>query len=239
MRILIMVAVLALAGAASGQLVVFDNSHAPGDEIYDAFKAHLGVWGYTVEERTTPLTGNGDADIIVILPLDAYTAEGDAYTAQEAAWLMDFADAGGGLFVGQAPSLEFQARVAELMDAFGIALGSGLSNPAFYFNFADLPLFDGVWQLGGTSTYCFSLDVSAPSVPVAADEDHDFMAVYTPPTRTDGAAVWVSHYRMATPDALYDYDNLRFLANAFDWMTVGAHVRNEDAAWGEVKKLYR
>ncbi len=239
MRFLIMAAVLVVAGSACGQLVVFDNSHGPGDELYDSFKSHLEVWGYTVEARTGPVVDNGDADVIVILPLDAYTGDGDPYTAQEAAWLKDFVDGGGGLFVGQAPNYEFQARLAELMDEFGIALGVAISNPAFYFEFAALPLFDGVWMMGSEFSYCFSLDIGAPSSPVASDEHHDYIAAYTPPGRQDGAAVWVSHYRMTAAPELYEYDNLRFLANAFAWLTDGVHVSNEDATWGEVKELYR
>ena len=44
---------------------------------------------------------------------------------------------------------------------------------------------------------------------------------------------------MAAPDGLYDYDNLRFLANAFAWLSNSVHVANEDASWGEVKRLFR
>ncbi len=226
-------------GTASGQLVVFDNSHAPGHEMYDDLKAHLAVWGYTVETRTTPLMDNGDADVIVILPLDAYTIGGTDYTAQETAWLMDFVDSGKGLFGGLCPSQDYWQHITELLDTFGIALGTYVCTPAYYQLFSAYPLFSGVGEMGDTSSHCLSLDVSSPSIAVAQDGLHDYIGIYESGTPHYGAAVWVSQYRMTTLEGLYDYDNLRFLSNAFAWLTDSVVVANEDSSWGDVKQLYR
>ncbi len=82
--------------------------------MYDDLKAHLEVWGYTVESRTTPWMDNGDADVIVILPEDGYTFGGIEYTSQEAAWLMDFVDSGRGLFGGLCPNADYNYYVSEV-----------------------------------------------------------------------------------------------------------------------------
>ncbi len=237
--LLVGLCVLVVAQGAAGQLVVFDNSHAPGHEMYDAFISHLELWGYTVEKRTTPLTDNEDADVIVILPEDAYTFGGVDYTSQEVAWLRAFVDSGHGLFAGMCPNQDYWQHITGLLDEFGIALGDYISNPAYYPYHAVHPLFEGVVELGDTMSYCLSLNVSPPCVPVAHDGLYDYVAVYEADARHDGAAVWVSQYKMAAPDGLYDYDNLRFLANAFAWLSNSVHVANEDASWGEVKRLFR
>jgi hypothetical protein len=236
--VVLLVAVVC-CGSALGQLVVFDNSHAQGHEMYDELKAHLEVWGYTVESRTTPLMDNGDADVIVILPEDAYSVGGTDFTVSEAAWLMAFVDSGKGLFAGMCLDSALYSHIAGVLDTFGIALGDYLSVPAYYNLFNAYPLFSGVGEMGDTISHCVSLDISSPSVAVAQDGIHDYIATYEPGSRQDGAAIWVSHYKMTTTTGMYDYDNLRFLSNAFAWLSHSEHVTNEDSSWGGVKKLYR
>ena len=227
-------------GGAWGQLVVFDNSHAPGHEMYDDLKAHLEVWGYTVESRTTPLMDNGDADVIVILPEDGYSIGGSDFTSAEAAWLMAFVDSGKGLFAGMCLSEDYWTHITELLDTFGIALGDYLSVPAHYTFFSAYPLFSGVGEMGDTISHCVSLDISPPSVAVAHDGIHDYIATYEPGSRQDGAAIWVSHYKMTTLSGMYDHDNLRFLSNAFAWLSHNSeHVTNENSSWGEIKMIYQ
>lgn len=236
--LLVGLCLVAVAQGAGAQLVVFDNSHAPGHAMYDTFIAHLETWGYTVEKRTTPLTDNDDADVIVILPEDAYTMGGTDYTPEEVAWLRAFVDSGRGLFAGMCPSMDYWQHITGLLDEFGIALGDYICNPAYYTYHISHPIFEGVAEMGDTMSYCLSLNVSAPSFAAAYDGLHDYVALYEADPGQPGAALWVSHYRMAAPDGLYDYDNLRFLANAFAWLSDSVHVANESATWGDVKRLY-
>jgi len=207
--------------------------------MYDDFIADLTSRGYTVEKRVTPLMDNGDADVIVLMPEDAYTSDGPAYTHQEAAWLMDFVDAGKGLFAGLCPNMDYWSNITEVMDVFGVAMGDYICNPAYYIYFTGSPLFEGVLEMGDFFTYCLSLFVSAPSTPVATDGLHDYIAVYENEARGDGAAVWVSQYKMMAGAGLAEYDNLTFLRNAFAWLAQGGDVADEDSSWGEVKRLYR
>ncbi|MBU0741352.1 hypothetical protein KKG45_07420 [bacterium] len=240
MKCLKMVLCLSILGqAAAAQLVVFDNSHAPGHEMYDDFIADLTSRGYTVEKRSTPLMDNGDADVIVLMPEDAYAADGNAYTSQEAVWLMEFVDSGKGLFAGLCPNIDYWSNLLEVMDEFGIASGYYICNPAYYIYFTSHPLFAGVQEMGNEFSYCLSLTASFPSTAIASDGLHDYVACYENEARGDGAAVWVSQYRMMSDDGLDDYDNLAFLRNAFAWLSHGGDVADEASSWGEVKRLYR
>jgi hypothetical protein len=236
--LLVGLCVLAVAQGAAGQLVVFDNSHGPGHEMYDDFIADLTARGYTVEKRSTPLVNNLDADVIVLMPEDAYTSSSTPYTAQEAAWLMEFVDSGKGLFAGLCANIMYWTNITELMDVFGIELGDYISTPAHYDQFIEHDLFVDVQEMGHVFDYCLSLGVSAPSVPVASDNYHDYISLYEGVARSDGGAIWVSQYKMMTAQGMAEYDNLTFLRNAFDWMSGGGNVGNESATWGDVKRLY-
>ena len=235
---LAVISLLLLCHAAFAQLVVFDNSHTSGHAMYDDFIADLTSRGYTVEKRTTPLTDNGDADVIVLMPEDAYTSDGSAYTVQEAAWLMEFVDSGKGLFAGLCPNIEYWSNFSEVMDVFGIAVGDYICNPAYYIYFTGHPLFAGVEEMGDEFAYCLSLIVSPPSEAIASDGLHDYIACYENEARGDGAAVWVSQYKMMSDGGLDYYDNLVFLRNAFAWLSQGGDVTNENSSWGDVKKLF-
>ncbi len=227
---------LAPAGAAA-QLVVFDNSHdTPWGPMYDDFKAQLVAWGYTVEARTTPLEDNGDADVLVILPGDAYTNEGQIYSEQEAAWIMDYVDGGGGLLAAVCLNGTYLMRIQEIMDDFGISSTGFMASPVHYDQFEAHPLFAGVTALGDDVSQTCALAAVAPSVAVGGDGANDMIAVYEN-DGGPGAAVWTSHYYMMDTEGLGDHDNLVFLENAFSWLAHGG-VGDEDFTWGEVKALY-
>jgi len=169
-----------MPSGALAQLVVFDNFHyTPGNAMYDDFKAQLTAWGYTVEARTPPLMDNGDADVIVLLTEDAYTSWSTPYTPQEAAWIMDFVNSGKGLLASTCLNDNYWANILELMNVFGIAEAGIIINPVHYNQFTALPLFDGVTELGDDVSQTACMIVTAPSVPVAGDGDHDMIAVST------------------------------------------------------------
>jgi len=233
--LMLILCLLVIGQGAVAQLVVFDNSHnTPWLHMYDNFKAQLTAWGYTVEVRTTPLTDNGDADVLIILPEDAYTSSGEAYTEPEATWIMDFVDSGKGLLASICINNNYWAMIVEMMDDFGIAEGPGPGNPVLYDQFVSHPLFDGVTALGDDVSPTAGLVVSAPCVAVAGDGVVDLIAVYENGT---GSAIWTTHYYMMHNMGLDDHDNLVFLENAFAWLTRG-YVANEDSSWGDVKRLF-
>ena len=228
---------LCATGTAQAQLVIFDNSHGTPYPYFDEFRVRLSAWGYTVEQRTTPLMDNGDAAVIVILPEDGYTSTSSACTAQEAAWLMDFVNTGGGLLAAVCPNDAYWVNIIELLDVFGIADANTYTEPAYYDQFAAHSLFDGVTELGDDVIYCTSLTASAPSAAVASDGTYDYIAVYEPTLRADGGAIWMTEYFMLYPDGLDDFDNLVFLQNAFTWLSSGSTATAE-TSWGALKALY-
>ncbi|MBU0741353.1 hypothetical protein KKG45_07415 [bacterium] len=219
------------------QLVVFDNSHyTPGNPMYDDFRAQLTAWGYTVERRTTPLTDNGDADVILLLTEDGYTSWCTPYTSQEASWIKDFVDSGKGYMASVCPNDNYWANILEVMNVFGIADSDAHLDPIYYNQFVSHPLFDGVTELGDDVSNATSMVVSSPSIPVAGDGLHDCIAIYENDAGA-GAAIWTSHYYMMDSGGLDDFDNRVFLENAFAWLSRGG-VANKNSSWGDVKKLF-
>lgn len=222
--------------AARAQLVVWDRSHAPQPwNIYSDVRTQLENWGYTVEIRSTPLMDNSDADIIVILPEDAYTSASTDYTAQEAAWLKTFVDGGKGLLAANCLNSSYWEHIEEVMTVFGITTDYTTFNPMYYSVFEVHPIFDGVSELGDDFGQNGALTASPPSTPVAWNGVDAVMALYE---SGDGAALWTSHYYLLSDEGLEDYDNLVFLENAFDWLS-RSYVANENRTWGAVKQLYR
>ncbi len=237
MRIAIVVLCLLLVApsVSPAQLVVWDRSHDPLPwDIYSNFRAQLEAWGYTVEVRTTPLMDNGDADVIVILPEDAYTGESTDYTAQEATWLKDFVDGGKGVMAAICLNYTYWQHIEELMATFGISNGSSSFDIVHYDTFEIHPIFDGVTELGDDFGRNGALSAAPPSTAVAWNEGHEMMALYESGT---GTALWSSHYYLMSDEGLADYDNLVFLENAFAWLTRG-YVSEEESTWSDVKRMF-
>ena len=236
-RIAMLLVALACAGAAKAQLVVFDNSHSTNATWYSDFQARLATWGYTVEARTTSLMDSGDADVIVILPEDAFLSDTDPYTPEEAAWLMDYVNRGGGLLAAVCPNDSYWAQITEIMDVFGISEANTATDPVHYDVFAPHPIFDGVTELGDDFIYCTSLTASGPSSAVGGDGSLDYIAVYQPLPAGTGGAVWVSEYYMMHSAGLDDYDNAIFLQNTMAWLSSGS-TSTAESSWSAVKALY-
>lgn len=236
-RVAVFIALASLAGPAQAKLIVFDNSHASPYDFYDEFRSRLKAWGHTVESRTTPLAENGDADVIVILPEDAYTGPSEDYSVEEADWLLDFVAQGGGLLAAICPNPQYWMHIRAVMNGFGIDNANTTTVPAYYDHFAAHPIFEGIQALGDDVIYCTSLDVSPPSVAVADDGTYDYIAVYQPAVPAAGGAVWLSQYYMMSEGGLDDYDNLRFLQNALGWLSSGS-TGAASSSWSQVKALY-
>jgi hypothetical protein len=229
---------LCLPWPAGAQLVVFDNSHYNfGSPLYDDLRAQLITWGYAVEQRTTPLMENSDADVIVILPEDGYKSSGASFTQEEVDWLMAHVNDGHGLLAAVCPNDLYWANILELMNAFGIVEGDTYTEPAYYDQFVDHYLFDGVTALGDDYIYCTSLIASAPCVPVASDDNYDYIAIYDNDAGA-GAAIWMSQYYMLSNEGIGDFDNLIFLEKAFNWLAQGGDVASDRSSWSQVKMLF-
>lgn len=227
---------LVVPAVTEAQLVVFDRSHNTQVwDIYGDFRDQLVAWGYTVEIRTTALMDNTDADVIVILPEDAFSLSSTDYTSAEAGWLKDFVDGGKGLLAAHCLNSGYWAHIEEMMDVFGISEGDTTFVPVVYDSFEVHPIFDGVSELSDDFGQCGAITVAAPSTEVAWNTGHPMMALYE---SGEGCALWTSHYYLMSDQGLEDSDNLVFLANLFEYLT-GGGVSNEDRAWGDVKRLFQ
>jgi hypothetical protein len=234
-------ATVLLPVASPAQLVVFDYSHNPaGSNIYDTFQAQLTSWGYTVVERQTPLMDNSDAAVIVILPMFSYLRNNEAYTVEEATWLKNFVDGGGGLFVAACTYSGDQACIIDLLAPFGITQTAEAIAPPYYDQFNHFELFYGVSALGHLYGNAPAIEVAAPSTAVAGNGTFTVVATYQGPHPAGGSggALITGDNEMLGPLNLPGEDNLRFLENAFSWLTYGI-VAEEPISLGGVKALFR